>query len=847
MFIFIFFFSISSNVSAQENVKHFEFPVAGNCGMCKKRIEDAIRLEGVKRADWNVKTGILSLNINTNKISQDSVQRKIAEAGHDTPLYPADDTTYNQLHSCCLYDRLHLPRDSSSEQNNDKEKQVTGVVVDENSKGDFEPIPSVNVTWLEDKSIYVQTDEHGVFKINHSPSLKNLVFTYAGMAPDTIQVTDANEVLMIRAKNNLLEEVVISKARKSRYISNLTTSRVEVLSTRELFKAACCDLSESFETNASVDVVDNDAVTGSKQIQMLGLSGVYTQLTVENLPGPRGLATPLGLNSIAGSWIESIEISKGIGSVVNGFENMAGQINVELKKPNHTDKLFFNIYGNNMGRSDINLNIAHQINENWSTGILLHDNFMYNKNLNFSNNGFRDMPVGNLFSGINRWHYENGKGIISQFGVKFLHDDRTGGQINFDKQNDFLTKNNYGLGFTNKRIEGFSKLGYVFPNHRLRSLGLQVSGFHYKQDSYFGLNTYLGEQSNLYANFIFQDVIGSVAHKYKIGASFVHDGYKENVNQDNYKRTENVAGFFLEYTYSPKEYLDAVLSIRQDHNSLYGWFTTPRAIIKVQPALGTTIRLSSGRGQRTANIFAENLSMFASSREIKIDAINKNKKAYGLKPEVSWNSGISLDKELNIFGKESSFSLEFYHNNFQNQIVVDYEDVRSIRFYNLEGKSYSNSIQSEFNIIPINNFSASLAYRYLDVKTTYQNGLLEKPLTAKHRAFLNLGYSKEKNWNIDYTLNMIGKKRLPSTVDNPIEYQVNEYSEAYITMNLQLTKTFGRNKNFDIYIGAENLTNYYQKDPILAYNDPFGEYFDTNLVWGPIYGRMFYSGLRFHI
>src|SRR5690606_12346476 len=221
------------------------------------------------------------------------------------------------------------------------------------------------------------------------------------------------------------------------------------------FKAACCDLSESFETNASVDVVNSDAVTGSKQIQMLGLSGNYTQLTVENLPGPRGLATPLGLNSISGTWIESIQIGKGIGSVVNGFENIAGQINVELKKPETSERLFFNAYTNNAGRSDINLNLSHRFSERWTSGLLLHDNFMYNKNMNFSKNGFRDIPVGNLFSGISRWKYEDGKGFMLQFGVKFLRDDRTGGQIDFDPEMDKLTENRYGLGFDIERYEAF--------------------------------------------------------------------------------------------------------------------------------------------------------------------------------------------------------------------------------------------------------------------------------------------------------------------------------------------------------------------------------------------------------
>src|SRR5690606_18435622 len=298
--------------------------------------------------------------------------------------------------------------------------------------------------------------------------------------------------------------------------------------------------------------------------QLLGLSGIYTQLTVENLPGPRGFATPLGLNSIAGTWIESIEISKGIGSVVNGYENMAGQINVELKKPHNSERLYFNTYVNNMGRTDVNLNLAQKINEKWSVGLLLHDNFMYNKNMNFSNNGFRDIPVGNLFSGINRWHYENGKGTIAQFGVKYLKDNRTGGQVEFNKSLDKGDTKVYGLGFDNERIEGFAKIGYVFPQNRLRSIGFLVSASNYTQDSYFGIRNYNSEQTNGYANLIFQDIIGSVAHKYKVGASLTYDKYNENIESNVFDRSESVTGVFVEYTYSPNEKMDVVLGLRED-------------------------------------------------------------------------------------------------------------------------------------------------------------------------------------------------------------------------------------------------------------------------------------------
>ncbi|MGN5954806.1 TonB-dependent receptor domain-containing protein [Sphingobacterium lactis] len=886
---------LSNFTFAQSTTIKEEFEVAGNCGMCKKRIEKAGKDAGASSINWDATTHIVKVTFDSKKTSLEKIKKSMADAGHDTREFRATQEAYDKLHECCLYPRWddkgngthakeehdhdhdhdhdhegeahdhdeheghdhgEAKADDKGGHDHDHDHEVTGVVVNENEKGDLTPITDVTVYWADAPNKKVKSNENGVFKIMHVKPYRYLVVAHASMTSDTVEVKNLHDIVVIQAKNNVLQEVVISRRQKTNYINKLSPVRVETITAKELFKAACCDLSESFSTNASVDVVSSDAVTGAKQIQMLGLSGIYTQLTVENLPGPRGFASPLGLNSIAGTWIESINISKGIGSVANGFENMAGQINVELKKPHNTDKLYFNAYANNMGRTDVNLNLATHINEKWSVGLLLHDNFMYNKKMNFSDNGFRDMPVGNLFSGVNRWHYENGKGIIAQFGVKYLNDDRVGGQIDFNEKTDKFTTNHYGLGFKNERIEGFGKLGYVFPTNKHRSIGLQLSASRYKQDSYFGLTGYDNEQQSMYANLLFQDILSSVAHKYKVGASIQYDKFDEDLSRVNssnnfayqFGRKESVAGAFLEYTYSPSEKFDAVLGIRQDYNNLYGWFTTPRAVLRYEPILGTTFRISSGRGQRTANIFAENLGIFASSREIRnLDQLANGSNAYGLKPEVSWNTGLMFDQSFQLFGRESGIAIELFHNTFQNQVVVDFENPDQVAFYNLDGKSYSNSLQADFRFMPANHFEVRMAYRMLDVQTDYESGKLQKPLTAKHRGFLNLAYNLHSGWSFDYTLNMVGKKRLPNTSTNPAPYQLANQSDAYVTMNAQVSRTFGKNKNFDIYIGGENLTNFYQKDPILAYDDPFGSNFDTNMLWGPIAGRMFYTGIRYHI
>jgi hypothetical protein len=237
------------------------------------------------------------------------------------------------------------------------------------------------------------------------------------------------------------------------------------------------------------------------------------------------------------------------------------------------------------------------------------------------------------------------------------------------------------------------------------------------------------------------------------------------------------------------------------------------------------------------------MGLFASARMIHIMNPSGGK-AYGLDPEVAWNSGITVDQRFNLFNRPASLAVEFFRNDFVNQVVVDLEDPRMVGFYNLDGKSYSNSFQAELNTEPLPHLSLRLAYRLFDVKTTYSDKLLEKPYTARDRGFANLAYDIN-GWKFDYTINYNSRKRIPSTESNPPSYQRENFSDGYVVMNAQVSKTLGKQSNIDLYIGGENLTNFFQKEAIIAPNDPFGQYFDASMIWGPVTGRMFYGGVRF--
>ena len=819
------------------------FRVEGVCVSCEKRIEKALKIKGIQSAEWEVETKQLTLNYNPSLIKLEEIHSRVAGVGHDTELKKAKDEVYNALPDCCLYKNIenegHYIFENISA---DMANAIKGVVLSEDSKGNITPLIGASILW-SGTAKGVVTDGHGVFAIPKIDSRDKLVISYAGYQPDSVDIIGNQNLQVVLAANGHLSNIEVKGKSRTTYINSFSNFRTLAINSKDLLKAACCNLSESFETNPSVDVSFSDAVTGSKQIQLLGLSGNYSQLTVENLPGPRGLATPLGLNSIAGPWIESIQLTKGTGSVVNGYESIAGQINVELKKPENSEKLYLNGYVNSMGSTDLNINLATAINAKWSTSLLLHNSFLLNK-VDENNDGFRDLPTGNLFSGINRWNYNDGKGVIIQFGVKALLDDKVGGEVGFSPESKG-SSSEYGLGIQTNRFEGFAKIGYIFPAKKYKSVGLQLSYFDHQQDSYFGLIKYNAGQRNFYSNLIYQSIIGNSDHKFRTGLSFNADDYNELYKGQSYARKEYVPGAFFEYTYKMSSKLSAVAGLRADHNSLYGWFATPRLNVRYEPFEGTVMRLSAGRGQRTANIFAENMGALVSSRAVNIISPD-SKNAYGLNPEVAWNKGISIDQKVKLFERDAMISVDFFRNDFINQVVVDLENPREINFYNLEGKSFSNSFQAEFNFIPVKKLDVRVAYRWFDIKTTFGSKLLSKPFMATNRAFANFGYEVD-GWKFDYTINFVGQKRIPSTDANPVKYQLPGKSPSYISMNAQVSKSMGKNKNFELYAGGENLTNYFQKTIILGADEPFGNHFDASMIWGPVSGRLLYAGFRFKI
>jgi hypothetical protein len=711
--------------------------------------------------------------------------------------------------------------------------QVKGIVYGSN-KINKEAIYGAKVKLLKAKYGAI-TDEEGRFELILPKELPDtLVFSAMGHYSDTIVVNKKDRFIsfeVVLYSDQLLPEVVASYKKGTHTISRLKTLHVEEISAGELRKAACCNLSESFETNASVDVNITDAVSGAKKIQMMGLDGVYTQIQLENIPYLRGLESSFGLNSISGTWIESIQITKGTGNVVNGYESMAGLVNLEVKKPDDMEKIYLNAYVNAMGRAELNFNSGFKLGKKWHTGWLAHgsvDQF----EMDCNNDGFRDKPLGKNFAVMNRYDY-HGEKMESKIGINAYWDNREGGQVSALRNN---TGGFYDVAIDSKHIDIFAKTGFFLklPQH---SIGVVYNAKYQTVDALFGLRKFSGEEKRGYINVIYDGIINNTDHKFKIGLSGVYSDIEQHMDSLTSDRIEIVPGTFAEYSFTGMR-LSSVVGVRGDYHNLFGFQFSPRLHLKYILTERTDLRFTGGKGWRVPNYMIDNISLLATSQTwIAPDTV---------KPEISWNIGGSIIQEFKLFKQKGSITVDFYHTRFENQMIVDRDvNLNEIVFGNLSGTSYSNSLQIELALSPVKIIDLRFAYKYLDVRASYAGTLQQQVMIPVHRGFFNFSYkTRNKRWEYDLTCSVFGQSRLPQVQLPDGSLTSQNRSETYPILNAQITHVY---KRWDFYLGGENLTNYTQKSPIIAAENPFSPSFNAARIWAPVFGVNVYAGMRFAI
>ena len=686
------------------------------------------------------------------------------------------------------------------------------------------------------------TDIEGNYELPVVHSESKIVFSYVGYVSDTLPALfDQAMNVSLKTDAEKLDEVLIKG--NATMVDELKPMHNELITEKELLKAACCNLSESFETNASVDVSIADAVSGAKMIRMLGLDGRYALISREGIPHIRGLASKFGLNYVPGTWIQSIDVGKGAGTVLNGYESMTGQINLEFKKPENSEKWYLNGYANSFGRLEFNVNHASQISEKWSTALLFHGNFLGNE-IDGNEDGFMDLPKSRQINMLNRYKFRGDK-LVGQIGIQYMFDDNAGGQLGYNFGDDLLTSTMYGYKNTARRFEVFGKAGILFPHTPFKGLGFHYSFAYQDIDGGAGRRLYKGTEKSAYGNLIYQNIIGNTMHQYKTGVSYLFDGFDErfvselNTSIDStFSRNESVPGIYYEYNYMPNDDLTLVAGFRADFHNLYGTYYTPRFHLRYAFSEHLTLRTSAGKGYRTPNAIMENSQVLVSSRQLIIKEEPK--------PEIAWNYGGSLVVNMEVYQKPLSLVADYFYTNFENQLIYDQDQSSSALFiYNLDGRSFAHSFQFEAQYEISKNLDLKTAYKYYNVQMTTNGQLQQAPYVSRDRFFMNLAYAtKYDKWQADLTWVWNGAKRLPDMSDSPEEYQRDNYSPDFMLLNGQVSRAF---RWGNVYFGGENLLNFKQSDPIVDPENPFGNNFDASMVWGPVAGRVIYAGIRYKI
>ena len=587
----------------------------------------------------------------------------------------------------------------------------------------------------------------------------------------------------------------------------------------ELFKAACCNLGESFTTNPSVDVNYSDAATGAKQVKLLGLSGTYVQMLTENLPNFRGAAAPYALDYVPGPWMSGIQVSKGASSVKNGYESITGQIDVEYLKPDAEEGITLNLYGNTKSRMDANADANIHLNSQLSTELLVHYQDDYGHH-DENSDGFLDQANVRQWNLQNRWHYRNSH-YIFHGGISMIKEKREGGQTGHTSHLSHL----YNIGIETNRYEGYMKHAFVLDPEHGTNIALMTNLTMHQLDAIYGLKHYDVNQKNAYAQLLFETNF-TKQHNLSAGLSLNHDYLTRN-------EKETTPGVYAQYTYNLNDKVVAMAGLRADHSSRYGTFVTPRFHLKLTPNEIVSLRLSVGKGYGTVWALAENNYLLASGRQLVID---------DLKQEQAWNSGISSSFYIPLFGHTLKLNAEFYHTHFNEQAVIDYDsNPTEIRITNLDGKSYSNTFQIDASYPIVKGLELTAAWRWNDVKSTYGGKLMKKPLTSRYKGLVTASYKTPLGiWQFDATLQLNGGGRMPT----PVSGLWDEHFHGYEQVSAQITRWF---RHFSVYVGGENLTGFRQKQPIVNAADPWSSTFDPTMVWGPVHGAMFYAGIRVNI
>lgn len=691
-------------------------------------------------------------------------------------------------------------------------------------------------------SLKVQSDENGKFELNTTSWPAHLDIDLGDGEVVHVDVADAASAKVITAtKIHKLEEFVI-KDKVTRELNTLQTRNVETITKKEFQKAACCRLSESFDNTGSVSVSETDAVTGAKEMEILGLRGIYSLITLDNTPDFGGINYPFALDMIPGTWLNEVAISKGISNAINGSNGFSGQVNIGLKNPFEDQPLFVNMYGNTMGRYEANVHINKVLpNPAFATGLYLHASKNFNK-IDDNHDNYMDTPLSSQLNALYKFRIDGLGPWESGLTVQFVKDERTAGQKVVNIENPY-TATSDAQRFT---ING--NTGFVGFNKEGRSVGFKYQYTNNQLDAAYGGLNYNGNQNRGYFQALYEDRFADAKHIIYAGASLLTENLKQRIAGTDFNRNELVPGVYAEYAYNPQiteadkrfsQRFGLVATVRGDFHNIYGTQIAPALTAKYNITMDMVLRANVGKGYRTPYFFTDNISSFVNGRPIQIEQ--------NLNAEEAINYGLSYTIKSKIARRNFTLNADLYQTQFQNQIIVDQETNSSlVSVSNLDGQSITTSALLSTTYEVISDLTLKLAYKWNHIEYDQAGVRINKMLIPKNRALMALHYTTpNKKWEFSNTTTWIGQQDYleRQLIDNQV-VQTRKTANSFVTTNAQVTKKWDK---FDIYVGGENLTNHTQKNPIQAGSTPQSDLFDVSQVYAPLMGIRGYVGFRWNI
>ena len=631
-----------------------------------------------------------------------------------------------------------------------------------------------------------------------------------------------------------LDAAVFTGRTNANYLSRGKELRTEVISSAGLMKMACCTLAESFENSASVTVGYADATTGARQIRLLGLSGIYTQMLDENRPTMRGITAPFGLSYMPGPWLESIQVGKGSPSVVNGTESVTGSINLEHRKPTDGKPLFVNASLMNDTKTDFNVTSSLQVADNLYTVLMGHVDGNF-RTYDMNGDGFADEPALLQINAANRWLWYSPE-VQVRWGFHYVHDSRKGGQMGGPWKSDI----------DNNLANAYAKIGRSLRDDGSSSIAIVADYTLQKTSSAFGHNLYNAQQHSLFSNLIYRNAF-SEAHDLTAGVNATIDLLGEDIrgsgqSLDDVRQTLVQIDPYAEYTFRQGERLSVVAGLSGTIIPGHGFYPVPRLTLKYQPDDALVFRLNGGRGVRFSHPVSDNIGILSTGKTLTGDLT-------GRLLEDAWTFGGNATW---YFSESTYLSLDYFHTRFVQAHFTNRESATDIILYALDGhNAWSQNLQADFNIEPMDRLTFTLTGRYTDARTWQPSGeVRELPLTSRFKTVLNAQYKTRANrWIFDFTASLNGSSRVYDFMkelrdkEGTLLYPGGR-TPVYPLLYAQVTRRF---RGFDLYVGGENLTGSMQMVPVVDADTPFSQTFDAASVWGPLMGAKFYAGIRLTI